>query len=106
MLVYYDEEPKKIKYESLPDGTANFYLRQNIKQVDQVQTSIDGTETAVKVWTADEKNIQTTLTEAQVEAQFDTLVLSGDSIPTLAQRVAALEDAISALADALAATKS
>lgn len=106
MLVYYDEEPKKIKYESLPDGTANVYLRQNIKQVDQVQTSTDGTETAVKVWTADEKNIQTTLTEAQVEAQFDTLVLSGDSIPTLAQRVAALEDAISALADALASTES
>ena len=106
MLVYYDEEPKKIKYESLPDGTANVYLRQNVKQVDQVQTSTDGTETAVKVWTADEKNIQTTLTEAQVEAQFDKLVLSGDSIPTLAQRVAALEDAISALADALASTES
>lgn len=106
MLVYYDEEPKKIKYESLPDGTANAYLRQNVKQVDQVQTSTDGTETAVKVWTADEKNIQTTLTEAQVEAQFDTLVLSGDSIPTLAQRVAALEDTISALADALASTES
>lgn len=106
MLVYYDEEPKKIKYESLPDGTANVYLRQNVKQVDQVQTSTDGTETAVKVWTADEKNIQTTLTEAQVEAQFDTLVLSGDSIPTLAQRVAALEDSISALADALASTES
>ena len=46
MLVYYDEEPKKIKYESLPDGTANVYLRQNVKQVDQVQTSTDGTETA------------------------------------------------------------
>jgi len=106
MTVYYDEEPKKIKYESLPDGTANVYLRQNIKQIDQTQTNADGKETAVKVWTADEKNIQTTLTEAQVEAQFDTLVLSGDSIPTLAQRVAALEDAISALADALASTES
>ena len=106
MLVYYDNKPEKVKYEKLPDGTANVYLRQNIKQIDQTQTSTDGTETAVKVWTADEKNIQTTLTEAQVEAQFDTLVLSGDSIPTLAQRVTALEDAISALADALASTES
>lgn len=106
MLVYYDEEPKKIKYESLPDGTANVYLRQNVKQVDQVQTSTDGTETAVKVWTADEKNIQTTLTEAQVEARFDTLILDGDSAPTMNQRIAALEDAVSALADALASTES
>lgn len=105
MLVYYDSEPEKIKYEALPDGTANVYLRQNIKQVDHTQIGTDGTETAVKVWTADEKNIQTTLTEAQVEAQFDTLILDGDSTPTLTQRVAALEDAISALADMLTSTE-
>lgn len=106
MLVYYDNKPEKVKYEKLPDGTANVYLRQNIKQIDQTQTNADGNETTVNVWTADEKNIQTTLTEAQVEAQFDTLVLGGDSTPTLAQRVAALEDAISALADALTSTES
>ena len=105
MLVYYDNKPEKVKYEKLPDGTANVYLRQNVKQVDQV-TSTDGAETTVKVWTADEKNIQTTLTEAQVEAQFDTLVLDGDSTPTMAQRIAALEDAVSALTDALASTDS
>ena len=105
MLVYYDSEPEKIKYESLPDGTANVYLRQNIKQVDHTQIGTDGTETTAKVWTADEKNIQTTLTEVQVEAQFDTLILDGDSTPTLTQRVAALEDAISALADMLTSTE-
>lgn len=106
MLVYYDEEPQKIKYEVLPDGTANVYLRQNIAQVDQTRTAADGTETAVKVWTADEKNIQTMLTEAQVEARFDTLILDGDSTPTMNQRIAALEDAVSALTDALASTES
>lgn len=106
MLVYYDSEPEKIKYEALPDGTANVYLRQNIKQVDHTQIGTDGTETAVKVWTADEKNIQTTLTEAQVEARFDTLILDGDSTPTMNQRIAALEDAVSALTDALASTES
>lgn len=105
MLVYYDSEPEKIKYEALPDGTANVYLRQNIKQVDHTQIGTDGTETIAKVWTADEKNIQTTLTEVQVEAQFDTLILDGDSTPTLTQRVAALEDAISALADMLTSTE-
>ena len=106
MLVYYDSEPEKIKYEALPDGTANVYLRQNIKQIDQTQTNADGNETTVNVWTADEKNIQTTLTDAQVEAQFDTLVLDGDSTPTMAQRIAALEDAVSALTDALTSTDS
>lgn len=105
MLVYYDSEPEKIKYEALPDGTANVYLRQNIKQVDHTQIGTDGTETTAKVWTADEKNIQTTLTEVQVEAQFDTLILDGDITPTLTQRVAALEDAISALADMLTSTE-
>ena len=105
MLVYYDSEPEKIKYEALPDGTANVYLRQNIKQVDHTQIGTDGTETTAKVWTADEKNIQTTLTEVQVEAQFDTLILDGDRTPTLTQRVAALEDAISALADMLTSTE-
>lgn len=105
MLVYYDSEPEKIKYEALPDGTANVYLRQNIKQVDHTHIGTDGTETTAKVWTADEKNIQTTLMEVQVEAQFDTLILDGDSTPTLTQRVAALEDAISALADMLTSTE-
>jgi hypothetical protein len=105
MLVYYDSEPEKIKYEALPDGTANVYLRQNIKQVDHTQIGTDGTETTAKVWTADEKNIQTTLTKEQVETQFNTLILDGDSTPTLTQRVAALEDAISALADMLTSTE-
>lgn len=105
MLVYYDEEPQKIKYEVLSDGTASVYLRQNIAQVDQTRTAADGTETTAKVWTADEKNIKTTLTKEQVETQFNTLILDGDSTPTLTQRVAALEDAISALADMLTSTE-
>lgn len=105
MLVYYDEEPKKIKYEALPNGTANVYLRQNITQSDQAQVDTDGKTTTAKVWTADEKNIKTTLTKEQVETQFNTLILDGDSTPTLTQRVAALEDAISALADMLTSTE-
>ena len=80
--------------------------QKNLQFISPPKEAGDFLQNQVKVWTADEKNIQTTLTEAQVEAQFDTLVLSGDSIPTLAQRVAALEDAISALADALASTES
>jgi len=104
MQVYYDSEPTKIRYEKLPDGTANVYLRQNIKQVAVLnpRTSEDETETTKMVWTAEEKNLQTTMTEAEVEADFDTLVLDGDSAPSIGQRIAALEDAVSALTEAIA----
>ena len=104
MQVYYDSEPTKIRYEKLPDGTANVYLRQNIKQVAALnpRTSEDEAETTKMVWTADEKNLQTTMTEAEVEANFDTLVLDGDSAPSIGQRIAALEDAVSALTEAIA----
>lgn len=104
MQVYYDSEPTKIHYEKLPDGTANVYLRQNIKQVAVLnpRTSEDETETTKMVWTAEEKNLQTTMTEAEVEANFDTLVLDGGSAPSIGQRIAALEDAVSALTEAIA----
>lgn len=104
MQVYYDNEPERIRYEKLPDGTANVYLRQNIKQVAVLnpRTSEDETETTKMVWTAEEKNLQTTMTEAEVEANFDTLVLEGDSAPLIGQRIAALEDAVSALTEAIA----
>ena len=104
MQVYYDSEPTKIHYEKLPDGTANVYLRQNIKKVAVLnpRTSEDEAETTKMVWTAEEKNLQTTMTEAEVEANFDTLVLDGDSAPSIGQRIAALEDAVSALTEAIA----
>ena len=104
MQVYYDSEPTKIRYEKLPDGTANVYLRQNIKQVAVLdpRTSEDEAEATKMVWTAEEKNLQTTMTEAEVEANFDTLVLDGDSAPSIGQRIAALEDAVSALTEAIA----
>lgn len=66
------------------------------------RTNKDETETTKMVWTADEKNLQTTMTEAEVEANFDTLVLDGDSAPSIGQRIAALEDAVSALTEAIA----
>lgn len=104
MQVYYDSEPTKIRYEKLPNGTANVYLRQNIKQVAVLnpRTNEDKAETTKMVWTAEEKNLQTTMTEAEVEANFDTLVLDGDSAPSIGQRIAALEDAVSALTEAIA----
>lgn len=94
MKVYYDEEPKKILYQPLPDGTANVYLRKNISQAERSNFN-RGAEEKMMVWTADEKQIKTTLSAADVESQFETLFATADiPEPTLEERVAALEDAV------------
>lgn len=94
MKVYYDEEPKKILYQPLPDGTANVYLRKNISQAERSNFN-RGAEEKMMVWTADEKQIKTTLSAADVEANFDQLFLTADfPVPTLEERVAVLESAI------------
>lgn len=93
MKVYYDAEPEKIKYELLPNGTANVYLRRNIKQEAMVRTAYGGEETHEE-WTAEETGFLTTATKEEVEAQFDNLVLSKGREPTLEERVSALEAAI------------
>lgn len=93
MKVYYDAEPEKIKYELLPDGTANVYLRRNIKQ-ETMARAADGGEETYKGWTAEETGFSTTATKEEVEAQFDNLVLSKGEKPTLEERVSALEAVI------------
>lgn len=49
MQVYYDNKPEKVTYEPQADGTANVYIRQDIKQVDQTRQKADGTTETVKV---------------------------------------------------------
>lgn len=94
MKVYYDSQPEKILYQPMPDGTANVYLRKNIAQAERSTFNQDKEEKQT-VWTADEKNIQTTLSKDDVEANFDQLFLTADfPSPTLEERVAVLESAI------------
>ena len=94
MKVYYDSKPDAILYQTLPDGTANVYLRKNIKQAERSTFNQDQRETQT-VWTADEKQIITTMTQDEVSAGFDSLFMSADiPTPTLKERVAALEQAI------------
>ena len=94
MKVYYDSKPDAILYQPLPDGTANVYLRKNIEQEEQ-PTFNQGQEETQTVWTADEKQIITTMTKDEVTASFDSLFLSADiPTPTLKERVAVLENAI------------
>lgn len=96
MKVYYETEPAKIKYEALPNGTANVYLRQNIAQ--ETVTDTNGEENTTRtIWTADETQLITTATEEEVTAQFDSLILEGGTKPTTEERLSALEDAMTAL---------
>ena len=94
MKVYYDSKPDDILYQPLPDGTANVYLRKNIEQAER-STFNEGKEEKMTVWTADEKQIITTMTKDEVTAGFDSLFMSADiPTPTLKERVIALEQAI------------
>ena len=94
MKVYYDSKPDAILYQPLPDGTANVYLRKNIEQAER-STFNEDKEEKMTVWTADEKQIITTMTKDEVTAGFDSLFMSADiPTPTLKERVTALEQAI------------
>lgn len=91
MKVYYDNEPEKILYQPLPDGTANVYLRKNICQTERSQFNEDKEEKTL-IWTADEKNFITKLSRDDIEQQFDLLFLTADiPKPTLEERISALE---------------
>ena len=102
MQTYYDNEPKKVTYEPQADGTANVYIRQDIKQADQTRQGADSTTETVKVWTAEEKNFVTTATKDYVVQNADTLFYSQGDTPTVEQRLAAAEDTIAALMDLVA----
>ena len=56
---FFSKEPEKILCLSQSDGTAEVYLRKNIKQTE------DG-------WEADEVQIRTRLTEQEILTQFDS----------------------------------
>lgn len=69
MKVYYDSNPDAILYQPLPDGTANVYLRKNIEQAER-STFNEDKEEKMTVWTADEKQIITTMTKDEVTASL------------------------------------
>lgn len=62
-MVAYPREPDRITYTPRADGGADVWLRRNIVK------SADGEEE----WTADEVYFHTTMSRADVEANFDTL---------------------------------
>ena len=101
MQAYYTSEPEALTYMKLPDGNADVWLRKNIEE--STQETEDGTQS---VWTCDEVSFRTTLSKTEIEDDFDTIFENGGTTtdedtgeesvdtPTLAERVAALEEAL------------
>lgn len=83
--VTFDYEPSKIEYMPLPDGSADVWLRQNISRSDD------------EGWSADEVYFRTSMSRADIEANFDTL-FGRDELLTdskdVETRIADLEEAM------------
>ena len=99
---YYTTEPATITYMSLPDGTyADVWLRQNIEETKDEEGNTQ--------YECDEVYFRTSLSEDEITENFDTIFENGGTTvdedtgeesvnnPTLAERVTALEEAVSAL---------
>ena len=86
-----NERPVSMSYEKLPNGQAFVMIRKNIRS--ESRTCEDGGEQTVYVY--DEVQFNTSKDEAYVASHADDLyrMMSG-SIPTIEERLNALEKAI------------
>lgn len=72
--VLYDSKPEAVMYCRLKDGTADVWLRKNIRNAETVAgIGEDAAETAGRGWEAEEVYFRTPLTEETVQQQFDLL---------------------------------
>lgn len=103
MKTYSKEKPEKIKYSVLTGtGKAHVCLRKNIHQETVEQHDAENGTTKYTQWVADEKQIFTTLSESDVEKQFDLLFLLADTPkPTIEERVTDMENAFTEMAEAM-----
>ena len=86
-----NERPVSMSYEKLPNGQALVMIRKNIRT--EIRTYEDGREQTVYIY--DEVQFNTSRDEAYVASHADDLyrMMSG-SMPTIEQRLNALEKAI------------
>lgn len=91
---YGGTEPSKLLFMPLPDGTADVWLRKNIRSAENVE----GDET-VTSWEAEETYINTSMSHDEVLADFDNLFDNGlprDVVePSETERLSALERTMS-----------
>lgn len=89
---------ERIDYYPLNDGTALVILRENIEE--DYRDNADGTSDAF--WRADEVKVVTTLPEDEIEANFDSLWVEGETASkTLEQRLAEIEALLGATIDTI-----
>ena len=93
-----NSEPKKVEYHKLSDGRAFVLLHKDIEQVNQTY-QMGGNETITQsVWRCHEKQFMTTLSEEEVNKQFDSLYLTvGVPKPTTEEMLNTLSDVADAL---------
>ena len=83
--VEYSDRPERILYLPQPDGSAEVWLRNNIRQTEKT----DGEMTWL-IWEADEVMISTHLTQEEVEARFDEYFIEPEPTPTIEDLIEAL----------------
>lgn len=98
VTAYYTEKPDVITYMKLPNGSADVWLRDNITETTDEEGNTQ--------YECDEVYFRTTLSKSEITADFDTIFENdGTTVdedtgeesvddPTLAERVAALEEAL------------
>lgn len=77
---YFTTEPDRVLFKPLADGSAEVYLRRNIEERESEEGG----------WQADEVFFTTNLSQAEVEAQFDSYFME-EPEPTIADVVEALD---------------
>lgn len=103
MKAIYNQKPDTISYMKLPNGRADVWLRKNIAEI----TDEEGNA----AWEADEVYFRTNLDKESIMAAFDELFPNGGEIgghnepvciPTVEDRLDAIEAAILELAEVMA----
>lgn len=108
MKSYYNKEPEPLQYMPLPDGKADVWIRKNIREAEM--TGEEAGEGIIgAAWEADEVYFRTSLDKENILARMDELYENGgEPIPvkpkeaTTEERLDAIEDAISELAEVIA----
>ena len=92
-----NNEPKKVEYHKLSDGRAFVLLHKDISEETQV-FDMCGEAFSQKMWKCHEKQFTTTLSEEEVNAQFDSLFLTvGVPEPSTKEVLNTLSDVLDAL---------
>lgn len=97
LLAMYNQQPDNLTYMALPNGEADVWMRKDVHEVEQ---EYDGEK--LKAWECKEVYFHTTLSKAEVEADFEKLWnVNAYPAPTTEERIDALENALMEIMEVL-----